>query len=201
MTSCGHLWRASLLGINIALLLFFHWTRNAREPLMSVAPMILSGSRPLSNGDILSLLSPFLSLASLSFSSSECFVSFTISLTRRGGSSFFDSSFLDFSFSFSFSFSLVFSFVEVFSLSFSSESALRFLPLSFTESSFLELTVDPSFELALRRLFFFSELFLDFFGYNLIGESKYKWVRKMNENDFQFSPLLLLSFFVGIQNL
>lgn len=121
---------------------------------MSVAPMILSASRPLSNGEILSLFSFF----AFSFSSSDFFESLSASsgsLFRR------DVSFLVCSSFFSFSFSLFFSFRD---LSFSSESAFRFL-LSLEDSSFFELTVEPSFELLLFRRFFFSEFeFLGFRG-------------------------------------
>lgn len=54
MTSCGHLTRANFDGISIALVLFFHWMRKASSPLMSVAPIIFSGSSPFSKGFFLS---------------------------------------------------------------------------------------------------------------------------------------------------
>lgn len=160
MTSWGHSLRASFDGISIALLLFFHWTRKAKAPLMSVAPMILSASNPVSNGEGFVSVVPF-SLESLPFSSSECLASLWFDSFRLGASSFFDFSFSfvdDFSFGFSFSFSFSLS-------SLVSDPALRFL-LSFDDSSFFELTVEPSLEplesLLMRR--FLPELLFAFFA-------------------------------------
>lgn len=156
-------------------MLFFHWTRNASSPLTSVAPIIFSGSRPLSNGDALSfslslssLLLLFLSFSltlsldvDFSFSSSECFDetlwfdSFLLVCSLLLG-------FFDFSRSFSFSFvnslslslsrSLSFSFVDSFTLSSRlSDSVLRDF---FSSGFFVELVVESSFELLLMRRFF-----------------------------------------------
>lgn len=155
MTSCGHFWRASFEGISIALLLFFHWTRKASSPFTSVAPIIFSGSSPVSNGVCLSFASASVSsfLAFLGFgslvvvvvdSSSECLslVWFVDgSLVLEVGS-------------------LV---LFVFSLDFTSHSdsdlrgaaGFSFFS-SFLSSFFFELVVEPSSELLLKRRFFFS---------------------------------------------
>ena len=89
MTICGHLMLACRDGTRSASSVPFHFIKNINSPLESVAPIILSGSRPRSKPFGLLSSSVFLLLGFLAESSSNLESFFLFFLSVVGAASFF----------------------------------------------------------------------------------------------------------------